>query len=279
MRAFPIAVAALGLVAAAPAPPLRIAATGPATAACAAVGDGAPAGEKAYYDHLSKRLQREVLKCPFASRAEAATALAAGKVDMAWLDPATFAPVQAQTRAILTVRATNTSNRIPVYVAVRSADPARDLAALKGRLIAFGGASPAGHATPRAILAERGLGAGAYREKVEVDGDAALAELRKGAVDAVAVHAAAWQRVCRMVSPKDPEPCRDLRVLAKARPEAAEAIVIRRDMPDELRFRLIGIHMPLHLEAPAAFAYAAASPGAAEFQPAEALALTLANLK
>ena len=64
------------------------------------------------------------------------------------------------------------------------------------------------------------------------------------------------------------------------RPRAEQAVVVRRDMPLDLRYRLIGIHMPLHLEAPAAFAYAAAGvKSPAEFQPAEADALTLATLK
>lgn len=279
MRRLLLPLAAVALMGAA-APPLRIAVPAAATAPCAPVGAGGPAGEKAYFDHLARRLDRQTQKCPFATRAEAAAALAGGQVDIARLDPASYAPVQAQTRALLTVRANGQSNRIGVLVMVRAADPAKDLAGLKGRLIAFGGHSPAGLVTPRIVLAERGLPQGAYREKVELDGDTALAELRKGTVDAVAVHAAAWQRVCRMVSPKERTPCKDLRVLVKARPEAQEAWVVNRNIPNDLRYRLIGIHLPLHLEAPAAFAYATASiRNAAEFQPAEAEALTLATLK
>jgi ABC-type phosphate/phosphonate transport system substrate-binding protein len=278
MRRLLLPVTAVGLMGAA-ALPLRIAVTAPATGPCAAVGGNAAPGEKAYYDHLRKRLGRDVLKCPFASRGEAAAALAGGKADIARLDPAAYAPVREQTRALLTVRTSRASNRIPVIVAVRAADPARDLGGLKGRLVAFGSHTPAGLATPRAVLAERGLAAGAYRERVAPDGDAAIAAVRSRSADAVAVHAAAWQRACRKVTPKVPNPCQDLRILVKARPQAAEAWVVRRDIPLELRYRLIGIHMPLHLEAPAAFAFAAGAPDAAEFQPAEADALTLATLK
>jgi len=83
-----------------------------------------------------------------------------------------------------------------------------------------------------------------------------------------------------MASPKEPEPCRDLRVLIKARPRATQALVVRRDITTNLRYRLIGIHLPLHLEAPAAFAFAAGwAKDAAEFQPAEADALTLAVIR
>lgn len=272
--------AALGLTAAAQAEPFRIADVGAAPAACAPLGPGASVGEKAYHDHLARRLGREVVKCGYASAADAAAGLAKGEVDLAWLDPAAFAPVRAQTRAILTVRSARDANRIPVIIAVRASDPTRDLAALKGRLIGFGGRSPAGLATPEAVLTERGLASGAYRAKIEPDGDQAIAELRAGRIDAVAVHAAAWQRVCRMVSPKAPQPCADLRIVVKARPRATQALVVRRDISLELRYRLIGLHMPMHLEAPAAFAFATGgAKGAAEFQPAEADALTLATLK
>jgi ABC-type phosphate/phosphonate transport system substrate-binding protein len=272
--------ATLFLGAAAPASPtLRIAVAPAAPGPCAPPA-GAAAGEKAYYDHLAHRLDREVLRCPFADTAAAAAALAQGKVDMARLDPAAYAPVSAQVRAILTVRGKRESNRIPVYVAVRDADPAHDVAALKGRGVAFGGRSAAGLTTPQAVLADRGLQPTDYRPQVEPDGDEALVDLRAGRVEAAAVNGAAWQRVCRMSSPKEPTPCRDLRVLVRARPKAAWALAVRRDMPSELRYRLIGIHVALHLENPAAFAFAAAgAPDPAEFQPAEAEALTVAALK
>ena len=68
--------------------------------------------------------------------------------------------------------------------------------------------------------------------------------------------------------------------LLRARPRSSEALAVRRDIPNELRYRLIGIHLPLHLEAPAAFAFAAAGvKDAAEFQPAEADALALATVE
>ena len=281
MRRLLAAMAALLLSAgAAEAAPLRIAAIGPGVAGCKALDAAAPAGERAYYAHLAKRLGVDVLNCPMATPAAAAAALAAGQVDIALLDPAAFAPVQKTTRAILTVRSEGSPNRIPVILAVRGGDARRTLDGLKGAHLALAGRSAASIDTPHAMLAERGAGAGYFQEEVDVDGETAVERLRAGKVDAVAVHAAAWQRACPPVAPKTPLPCRDLFVVIKARPRADEALVVRRDMPLDLRYRLIGIHMALHLEAPAAFAYAAGfAKSAAEFQPAEADALTLANLK
>jgi hypothetical protein len=49
---------------------------------------------------------------------------------------------------------------------------------------------------------------------------------------------------------------------------------VRRDIPDELRFRLIGIHVAMHFEAKDAFAWASSwVPNAADFEPTEAAAL------
>lgn len=281
MRRLLLAVVAVALGAgAARAAPFRIAVVGPGAPGCRAVSAGAPAGERAYYAHLAKRLETDVLRCPLATPAAAASALAAGQVDMAVLDGAAFAPVQSKVRAMLTVRTQGAANRIPVLLAVRASDPRHSLAGLKGARLAFGGRTNAGLDIPRTVLAQRGAGPGFFREQIAPDGETALAQLRAGQVDAAAVHAAAWQRVCRMMSPKDPQPCKDLFVVIKARPRADHALAVRRDMPLELRYRLIGIHMALHLEAPAAFAYAAAwAPSPAEFQPAEADALVLSDLK
>ncbi|MFN9926725.1 MAG: PhnD/SsuA/transferrin family substrate-binding protein [Phenylobacterium sp.] len=259
--------------------PFRLAVVG-APAGCSSLGADASPAERAYHAHLAKRLDREIQRCGYASPEAAGAGLAQGSVDAAWLDPVAFAPVQSRVRALLTVRGANEANRIPITVAVRAADPARDLASLKGRRIGFGGRSPAALAAPQAVLADRGLTAGRFSPIVYADGDVLLSDLRAGRIDAAAVHAAAWQRVCRMVSPKAPQPCADLRVVVKARPRAAQAFSVRRDIPDELRYRLIGIHLPLHLEAPAAFTFAVnGARTAAEFQPAEADALTLATLK
>lgn len=254
--------------------PFRLAVQGPSTQPCSAPTSGLPAGERAYEDHLAGRLGRKVERCPFATPEEAARALAAGQVDMARLTPAAYAPIAGQVRAILTVRGRQEANRIAVVVAVRNGG-APDVAALKSRNITFGGTSAAGLATPRRVLAELGLAPDSYTSDVAADGDLALADLRAGKADAAAVHAAAWQRVCLIVSPKAPPPCRDLTVLARARPRADVALAVRRDMPDALRYQIVGIHLALHLENPAAFAFAAGRPDGAEFQPAEAEALSL----
>lgn len=265
----------LGTGAAAPSSTLRVAAVTGATAACAELGPSSPAGERAYYAHLAKRLGVKVIRCPVIDAAAAARALAAGKLDMAVLDPAAFATVATTTRAILTVRPNGGLNRIPVVLGVRSASAATSLASLRGKSIVFAGRTPAALDLPRLVLGQRGLPQRYWgRDVITADADAAVATLRAGGADAMILHAAAWQRLCRAQSPKVAPPCADLRTLSRMRAQAAHAIVVRRDIDGETRYRLIGIHMPLHLENAAAFAWAASwAPDAAEFQPAEPLAL------
>lgn len=258
-----------------PSDKLRIAAIEPVAGPCAPLKGDALAGEKAYYEQLANRLGMKVLKCPVTDRAAAAKALADGELDMAVLDPASFAPVSGVARAILTVRAEGAPNRIPVIVATLASGPAKRLEDLHGKTLAFGGATPAALALPQKVLADRGFGADFFGKPLAAaDAETALENVQAGQADAVVLHAAAWQRLCMPEDPKIKSPCADLKVLLKARPQAALAVVVRKDIADETRYRLIGIHMPLHLENKAAFAWASSwAPQAAEFTPAEALAL------
>lgn len=282
MRAIALATGALLLMAAGPNPqtPFRIAVLG-AEGPCAAPATSAPAGEQAYAKHLQARLGREVRHCPYPDAAAAALALAAGEVDIAPLDPAAFATVADQARAVMTVREKGALNRIPSLVAVKAGAPYRALADLKGRRVVVGGAIPAARDLPKRALADHGAGEAFFgAETIAADEEAALADLRAGRADAAVLHAGAWRRQCRGLSPSD-RPCADLAVVWKARPRAAQALAVRNDMPDPLRFQLIGVHVALHLEAPEAFAWAAPklATNPESFEAAEAQALTLALMK
>lgn len=216
-----------------------------------------------------------VLKCPIANAKAAGQALAAGQLDLAVLTPAEYAPVQATTRSILTLRPQSAVNRIILVLAVPNSSPAKSLADLRGKTLVLAGRSPASYAVPKKALADRGAVEGFFaREIIAEDAESAGARLRAGEAQSIVLHGAAWQRLCPRVAPNKPKPCEDLRVLGRIRPQAARAIVVRTDMPNELRYRLIGVHLPLHLENRAAFAWASAwTPNAAEFEPTEAHAL------
>ncbi|MFN3514479.1 MAG: PhnD/SsuA/transferrin family substrate-binding protein [Phenylobacterium sp.] len=269
---------ALSATAAAAEPaPLRLASIGAAEAPCRPLEASDPAGERAYHRLLEQRLGRPVLKCPVPDKAAAARGLAAGRLDLAVLDPETYTPVRAQTRAILTVRPRGRLNRIPVVAAVKANAPIRSLAAAKGTRLVYGGTWPAAHATPSQALADQDAGAGHFAsETVARDPDAAVAALRGGSADVMVLNAAAWQRLCRGDRPQENK-CADLREVWRGRPRATAALVARRDLPEELRFRLVGIHVAMHIEAKEAFTWASAwIPDGAEFEPTEAEALAIA---
>jgi ABC-type phosphate/phosphonate transport system substrate-binding protein len=248
---------------------------GAAAGPCAPPPPSVSAGERAYFDLLAKRLGRPVVACPVANFADGAAGLAAGRLDMAVVDAASYPTVSATVRAVMTVHAAGAPVRVPVVLAVKAG---RDGApsALKGRTGAFGGSSAVALALPRQVLAEQGY---AGQDEVSANEVAAMAALRAGKADAVALQVAAWQRQCQSPSPKV-QPCADLKEVWRARPQAQRAFAVRRDLPDQLRYRLLGVHIAMNLEDPPAFAWAASqlSAGAADFQPAEALALEVARL-
>jgi ABC-type phosphate/phosphonate transport system substrate-binding protein len=274
-----LALAAFGLMGASAPPPFRIAVLGPTSGPCAAPPASAPAGERAYFDLLKQRMDREVQACPVASFAEGAAGLAAGRLDMALLDDVSYPAVKAVVRPVMTVRPQGSVVRVPVVMAVKAG---RDGSpeALKDRTIAFGGSAQVSLALPRQVLVDQGYGEDlAGHELITQDEAAAMTALRSGKADAVALEAAAWQRQCRGKDPKD-QPCADLKVAWRARPKAVRALAVRRDLPDPLRYRLLGIHLAMSLENKAAFAWAAAPLGAnaANFEPAESQALEAARL-
>jgi ABC-type phosphate/phosphonate transport system substrate-binding protein len=277
-RAILIAAAA-GLMGAAPQPPFRIGVIQPAAGPCAPPPVSAPAGERAYFDLLAKRLDRAVLACPVASFAEGAVGLATGALDMTVLDEASYPSIKASVRAMMTVRLEGGVTRVPVVLAVKAGRDASPQA-LKGRTIVFAGASPVAFGLPKEVLSEQGYGGGLFaHELVMEDEVSALAAVRSGKADAVALEAAAWQRQCRGGASKD-QPCADLKLAWRARPQAHRAFAVRRDMPDPFRFRLLGVHVAMSLENRPAFAWAASQlfAGAADFQPAEIQALEAARL-
>ncbi|HEY2052131.1 MAG TPA: PhnD/SsuA/transferrin family substrate-binding protein, partial [Caulobacteraceae bacterium] len=250
MKRTALALAALGLVAAAPAP-FRIGVVQASSGPCAPLSPSAPAGERAYFDLLARRLERPVLACPVASPAEGAAALAAGRLDMAALDRASYPAVRAGVRATMTVRPEGGLARVPVVLAVR-AGQGGDPQSLRGRTIAFGGSSDVALDLPREVLSEHGYGGAiSGRELIAPNEMAALAALRAGKADAVVLEAAAWQRQCEDATGKA-RPCADLTVVWRARPQAQSAWAVRRDLPDPLRFRLLGVHMAMHIEDKAA---------------------------
>jgi ABC-type phosphate/phosphonate transport system substrate-binding protein len=249
---------------------LRIGFTGIGAGDCATSAPAFSPELKRYLEHLSERLEIPVEACPIADRAEGAKRLADKSIDMALLDPASYAPVAASVRPFLTNRI-GTLGRTEAVVVVAEASPMRQLAEIASKQLVFAGKIPVMWDDPKRALRDAGVGDATLVTAVAAaNADAATAALRAGAADAMVLHSAAWTRLCRGASKSD-RPCKGLRELWRGRSIASEAWAMRRDMPPETWVRLVGIHVGLFGDAPAIAAWLA--PGATEIEPIEATGL------
>jgi ABC-type phosphate/phosphonate transport system substrate-binding protein len=249
---------------------LRIGFTDIGTGDCAASAPGFSAELTRYLHHLAERLEIPVEACPVADRAEGARRLADKSIDMALLDPASYAPVAASVRPFLTKRI-GTLGRTEAVVVIAEASPMRALAEIAGKRLVFAGTIPVMWDDPKQALRDAGVSDSALMTAVAAaNPDAATAALRGGKADAMVLHSAAFTRLCRGASKSD-RPCKGLRELWRGRAIAPEAWAMRRDMPPETWVRLVGIHVGLFGDAPAIAAWLA--PGETEIEPIEATGL------
>jgi ABC-type phosphate/phosphonate transport system substrate-binding protein len=253
--------------------PFRIGVVTGEDGVCGPPDANAQAGQAVYVAHLARRLARSVEVCPVADMAAAARLLADGKIDFAQLDQIAYAQVAAQVRPLLTPRAQDGFGRVETVMVVRAGE-AEKRAPEFGERVGFAGTAPyeldlLKHTlSDHALLFDRPESARIYQGVA-----AATAGLRQGEIDFLVLYSAAWQRLCRPMSAGG-TPCADLKEVFRGRPRAAQAWAVRRDIDDETRFRLVGIHVALHLENPAAFGWVAQ--GARELEPTEATALGFA---
>ncbi len=248
-----------------------------ATSTCRAPDASSPAGLAAYARHVSGRLGTRVQGCAFASAEEASTALVEGHVDLAPLSSDAGMRGAESIRPLLTPRSADGVGRVLTVVATAADAPFDGLAKMSGARLALGGSTEVARGGPLRALADNGAPATSFRSQTVAATPAAAAALvRTGKADVMVVHAAAWQRLCRGNGPRE-TPCADLREVWRGRPNADSALAVRRDMPDELRLRIVGIHVALHLEAPEAFRWIA--PGVGELQPIEASARVRASVR
>lgn len=245
---------------------LRIGYKAAATGPCAPADAKTPAAVASLAKHLAGRLQLSVQLCPFADPADAATALAQGSVDFAKLTPASWNGVKGKGRPILTWRAQGQLPRTPVYAIAREGKLTP--AAIAQRRVVLVHQDSLAYDLARAALASRG-GEAILRAQTPVAGNlpAALDALGAGRADVMLTPADIWSEGCKTEKAR----CAPYHIAWADRPLAESAWVLRGGFPDELRYRLIGIFLALHLEN--AQAYAGAAEGKGQFSPAEATAL------
>lgn len=255
-----------------PPAPFRVGVVQPGLALCS---DGAKTGASPYVAHLKVRLKQEVLICSYPNQEAAAKALSEQKIDMVELDRTAFQRVAAVARPFLTVRKKEVPSRVMSVALVNATSTRRSLLDLSGSRASFARKLPHTYDVPLASLRSAGLDTSRLKPPfIGKDHLGAAAAIRTNQADFLVLDADTHRLLCRGNSPTD-LPCKDLVEVWRGRPDAEMAFVVRKDMNQDLRYGLIGIHIFLAEQAPAAFSWLASkTPGAVAIEPTEPSALS-----
>jgi phosphonate transport system substrate-binding protein len=199
----PLATALLPFLAAG----LAALAVGPAAAQTkvlrvSAIPDEAPTELLRKFKPLGAYLEKELgMKVEFVAVTDYAAvveALAANKVDLAWLGGFTFVQARARTgNAIPIVQRAEDEKFVSRFIASTASGIAK-LEDLKGKTFAFGSvSSTSGHLMPRYFLLQAGLDPERDFKRIAYSGahDATAAFVESGRVDAGVLNASVWDRL------------------------------------------------------------------------------------
>lgn len=147
--------------------------------------------------YLEKELGMPVKFVPVADYAAVVEALAADRVDLAWLGGFTFVQTRLKTgNAIPLVQREQDEKFTSKFI---SADPAvKSLQDLKGKTFAFGSvSSTSGSLMPRYFMLKDGIRPEAFFSRVAYSGahDATVAWVQSGKVDAGVLNASVWDKL------------------------------------------------------------------------------------
>jgi phosphonate transport system substrate-binding protein len=148
--------------------------------------------------YLQQTLKREILFVPVNDYAAVVEALAADKVDLAWLGGFTFVQARRRTGNALPLVQRAEDARFTSVIIARSDSGIRTLGDLKGQNFVFGSpSSTSGHLMPRHFLAQNGIEAERDFANIAFSGahDATAAWVASGKVQAGALNASVWQRL------------------------------------------------------------------------------------
>lgn len=220
-----------------------------------AIPDEAPSELQRKFKPLGAHLEREtgmrVRFVPVTDYAGVVEALAAGKVDLAWLGGFTFVQARLRTRGrVIPIVQRAEDERFTSKFIVPAASAARSLADLKGKIFAFGSASStSGHLMPRHFLLQAGIDPQKDFARVAFSGahDATLAFVASGRADAGVLNASVWEK---LVESRNPNAAK-VRVLATTPPYYDYNWTVRGDLDAALVKKLTDAFLRLDPADPA----------------------------
>lgn len=148
-------------------------------------------------DYLAEKTGREVVFVPVNDYAAVVEALAADRIDMAWLGGFTFVQARLKTgNAVPLVQREQDAEFTSKFI---TSDPAvKSLQDLKGKTFAFGSASStSGHLMPRYFMQKQGIKPENHFKTVAYSGahDATVAWVASGKVDGGVLNASVWDKL------------------------------------------------------------------------------------
>ncbi len=157
--------------------------------------------------YLSQHLHREVLFVPVTDYAAVVEALAAKKIDLAWLGGFTFVQARQRTGTARPIVQRAEDAVFTSKIIVNANSGIKNLADLKGKSFAFGSpSSTSGHLMPRYYLTKQGINVDADLVPLAYSGahDATVAWVASGKVQAGALNASVWEKLLeqKKVDPK-----------------------------------------------------------------------------
>ena len=230
---------------------------------------------KSYAELLAERFNTNVTIC-LTDTTEQVVALAQrGEVNFAWVTKEAAAPVLGDWRPALTLRYENGLGRVPfVMFALKSSQPVVNLSALQASDIGLIDRPPeALHVDlSKRVLKDFNLLQDDGVEPVKYPSHEALFEaVESGQIPAGILESGTWGRVCAVLDP-DATFCDHFEVLLYDRQRADVAFIVPSDTDRERFYRLIGVHIALHLDLPEAHDWLRQGKGF-EFEPTEAKAM------
>jgi len=220
-----------------------------------AIPDEAPTELQRKFKPLGAYLERETgMKLqfiPVTDYAGVVEALAAGKLDLAWLGGFTFVQAKLRTKGrVIPIVQRAEDERFTSRFIVPAGSTARSLADLKGKSFVFGSASStSGHLMPRYFLLQAGIDPQKDFTRVAFSGahDATVAFVASGRAEGGVLNASVWDK---LVEAKNPNAAK-VKVLATTPPYYDYNWTVRGGLDPALVRKLTGAFLRLDPANPA----------------------------
>ena len=244
-------------------------------AGCKTESELADENAKAYVSLLAARFNTDVTLCLTETPEDVVALAEQGEVNFAWAEQASVSPILESWRPVLTLRENTGLGRAPfVLFTLAGESGSTELGAIEAANIGFLDRPPEALNIDHAqrVLVDFGMAQEDLSEPRLFGTQSDLFEAVETAeIQAGILESGTWGRACGVLDPASTF-CDHLEILIYDRSRALNAFMIPNETEKERHFRLVGVHIALHLEAPEVYEWISQGRGE-EFEPTEAAAM------